>query len=288
MPKLEWTGERLVTSQQESFFVFEHLHRYALAKEISKNKIVLDIACGEGYGSFLISKVASYVYGVDIDEASVTHAKNKYEKANGNICFKNGSTSNIPLEDNSVDVVVSFETIEHHDEHEQMMKEIKRVLKRDGILLISSPDKSYYDQLVSHNPFHIKELSLDEFQQLIKKYFKHCNLYRQRVIAGSLITPFQNNFSGFTTYDGNYSGIESSLKEDGYFNKPYYNLALCSDEQPHVIESASFFSGAKVVTTQNKKNYEKGRKEILNSTSFKLGNRVVTLFSFLRKKKQRG
>src|SRR6266536_3845694 len=103
MNGLEWTGERLVTSVENDYFTFEHLHRYELAREISKDKIVLDIACGEGYGSYLISEAARYVYGVDVDSSSVEHAKNKYGKARQNICFKTGSTSEIPLDNNSVE-----------------------------------------------------------------------------------------------------------------------------------------------------------------------------------------
>lgn len=164
MKELDWTGERLVTTVSDLHGVIEHLHRYALAVEICSNKIVVDIASGEGYGSVLISKVARKVYGVDIDEKSVLHAKNKYEKAGGNLNFLVGSTSNIPVADNSVDVLISFETIEHHDEHEAMMLEVKRVLKEDGLLLISSPEKFIYRERDPDNPYHIKELTFKEFK----------------------------------------------------------------------------------------------------------------------------
>jgi SAM-dependent methyltransferase len=283
--ELKWTGERLVTSLGDYYFTFEHLHRYALAREISKDKIVLDIACGEGYGSFLMSEVASYVYGVDIDDGTIKHAKNKYEETKNNLCYKTGSTNEIPLPDNSVDVAVSFETIEHHDAHEQMMKEIKRVLKADGIFIISSPDKDFYDQIVPNNPFHVKELRLSEFKTLLSNFFKSCRYYQQCFVAGSLIVPIKNKPAGFTTYDGDYVTITNNLNHEQYFNKPYYILAVCSDIPPENIETASFFNGAKAIINERNKYIEKGRKQITKSTSYKLGNWIIGKFYFLRNKR---
>ena len=104
MENLEFTGERLTTSLEMTHGVIEHLHRYALAQKISKDKIVLDIASGEGYGSYLISKGATKVFGVDIDEKSINHAKVKYISSK-NIEFYVGSTDSIPLEEDRKSVV---------------------------------------------------------------------------------------------------------------------------------------------------------------------------------------
>jgi len=111
------TGERLLTGYFDRFTV-EHLHRYALTRRLDHGKDVLDIASGEGYGSNLLASVANTVIGVDIDPMVVRHAKNKYSK--NNLDFLTGSCSSIPLEPDSVDLVVSFETLEHHDQHEEM------------------------------------------------------------------------------------------------------------------------------------------------------------------------
>src|SRR5690349_4921310 len=119
--KKEWTGERLETNIH-SQVTAEHLHRYALAMEYVQDKTVLDIACGEGYGSNLLAQKAKSVVGVDIDKFIVSEAKNKYRKSN--LSFLEGSA---PLDDQSIDVVVSFETLEHTSNHEQFLSEIKRV-----------------------------------------------------------------------------------------------------------------------------------------------------------------
>jgi len=180
-----WTGERLETFIHTRDTI-EHLHRYAIVTNYIKGKIVLDIASGEGYGSNLMSNEASFVYGVDIDERTVQLAKEKYQR--NNLKFSCGSASKIPIEDNSIDVVVSFETIEHHDKHDEMMLEIKRVLKPNGLLILSSPDKLYYsDKRNFKNKFHVKELYKEEFEQLVNKYFNKVQLLSQSYINGNSI-----------------------------------------------------------------------------------------------------
>jgi len=85
-----------------------------------------------------------------------------------------GSCSKIPLLDGTVDLVVSFETIEHHDEHEQMLAEIKRFSKPNGMVIVSSPDKAIYtDKPDYHNRFHVKELYREEFEALFRTRFKN-------------------------------------------------------------------------------------------------------------------
>ncbi len=252
MSEMQWTGERLVTEIVNSQITLEHLHRYALAIQISKDKVVLDIASGEGYGSNLIKNVAIKVYGVDISEEAIQHSKEKYNREN--LEFKIGSTSKIPLGDSSVEVVISFETLEHHDEHNEMMNEIKRVLKPGGILLISSPEKINYSKRNAGNPFHIKELELAEFSTLLKSNFKNVKIYDQRLVYGSIISPHHNSI-GFSFFDGDYNAIENTIQDvdeahnDISHNKPYFNLALASDADLSFIElpDTSFFNGIEVL-----------------------------------------
>ena len=154
---LPWTGEQYVP-QLGGEIELEHLHRYHWAALFSGGKRVLDIACGEGYGSEILARSATQVIGVDVSQA-VVHASSKYSQTN--LEFLVGSCDGIPVSDASVDVVVSFETIEHHDRHQKMMREVKRVLRPDGILIISSPDKYVYSDVSGYkNPFHVREFIL--------------------------------------------------------------------------------------------------------------------------------
>src|ERR1700739_2502119 len=177
---MEFTGERFVP-HLEGNIALEHLHRYSMPREIAKGMDVLDIACGEGYGSAMLAGVARRVFGVDISRDCIDCASIKYRHPN--LEFKVGSCSTIPLESASVDLVVSFEKMEPHDEHELMLAEIKRVLRATGILIISSPDKHEYSVVPAYtNPFHIKELHRSEFEKLIASRFKQIALFGQRII----------------------------------------------------------------------------------------------------------
>ncbi|MFN0188033.1 MAG: class I SAM-dependent methyltransferase [Bacteroidia bacterium] len=262
---LKWTGERLVTSVEDETAT-EHLHRYKIAMAYCKNKAVLDIACGEGYGSLFLASLASSVVGVDIDPISVDFAKKKYKK--NNLEFKVGSCSAIPIESNSIDVVVSFETIEHHNEHEQMMTEIKRVLKPDGLLIISSPDKTYYsDKRNFNNAFHVKELTEDQFKNLLDKNFVNSILSNQRVVYGSLIVPKTNMGAEMHLYKGNYSLMSNFQLE------PLYNFALASDVDLPIV-GPSFFDGHQILKERI--------DQIYNSASFRLGYLLLKPFRMVR------
>src|SRR6185503_1865010 len=133
---MEFTGERYVPGVPGAI-ALEHLQRYVLARELAAGRRVLDIACGEGYGSALLAAGADAVVGVDVDEASVGHAARAYAPL-ANVAFAAGRCEAIPLRSGSIDLVVSFETLEHHDRHHEMLAEIKRVLVPGGLLVLSS------------------------------------------------------------------------------------------------------------------------------------------------------
>lgn len=227
---LEFSGERYVPGVFGNIEL-EHIHRYAMSKDLVSGKAVVDIASGEGYGSFLLSRYAATIVGVDISPEAVLHARRKY-KAN-NLDYRVGSCDNIPLANTSVDVVVSFETIEHHDRHEEMLCEIKRILKPNGVLIISSPEK--YECSVktgSSNPYHVKELYRHEFEDLIKKHFKHHLIYGQRVIFGSSFF-LEKVSSAVVTAD-----IKLPNDTTRGLRNPLFLIAIASDIPPSVISSS--------------------------------------------------
>ena len=152
--ELPWTGERLVPTCRGQI-LYEHLHRYAVAVTLAHGKRVLDIACGEGYGSNLLAAAGAEVIGIDIAPDVIAHAKRAYPRQN--LIFREGSCLNIPMDDKSIDLVVSFETIEHVWDEQQVtfLREIERVLKPEGLLLMSTPNKLLYSDQPNHkNPFH--------------------------------------------------------------------------------------------------------------------------------------
>ena len=270
----DWKGERLPVEQYNSVTA-EHLHRYAMAVEIVKNKRVLDIASGEGYGSNILSSVASNVTGVDISDDAINHAKKKYDNK-PNLSFIKGSLQNIPLPDNSIDVVVSFESIEHDTEHDIIMTELKRVLKADGILIMSTPDKYQYRDLPGYkNPFHVKELYQDEFKALISKYFSCTVFFSQRYYAGSLIVPMSDSDKSFKMFTGDYSSV---MAYDA-ITEPMFIVTIASDFAIDYF-TTSFFN----LTEKIEGNYNKNYNRLLHSKSYKLGNFFISKLAFLRDK----
>lgn len=266
-----WTGERLETFIYNRDSI-EHLHRYAIANNYIEGKIVLDIASGEGYGSNIMSKNASFVYGVDIDNKTVEEAKLKYKREN--LKFLTGSTSKIPLGDNSIDVVVSFETIEHHDKHEEMMVEVKRVLKSNGLLIISTPDKLYYsDKRNFNNQFHIKELYKQEFVDLISKNFSKIQLLAQKYYNGNSVIQDEKVNNGLQFFSGNYTEIMEVDIDSLYL------VAIASD---NVFEeqSTTVFDGGQIINADCKNQIN----QIYSSNSYKLGHLMLFPFKFLKRK----
>ncbi len=231
---LQFTGERYVPGEAQGDIELEHQHRYLLARELVAGKAVLDIASGEGYGSFLLASAAAKVTGVDISQQAVEHAQIKY--AAENLTFCQGSCADIPLTDVSVDVVVSFETIEHHAEHEAMMTEIKRVLRPDGFLVISCPDKYEYSEKQNYqNESHVKALYREEFRNLLKKYFKNHCIYGQRVVYGSLVLSEEG--SGDI---GSYDISDKDLNVISGTPQAVYLIAVASDKEIPRLKSGIF------------------------------------------------
>jgi ubiquinone/menaquinone biosynthesis C-methylase UbiE/glycosyltransferase involved in cell wall biosynthesis len=225
--QLPWTGERYLP-QITGEIQLEHVHRYLVAREYAKDKDVLDIACGEGFGSAILANAARSVIGVDIAADAVKHASIRYRL--DNVQFQQGSCAAIPLDSDSIDLVVSFETIEHHDAHKAMMAEIKRVLRPGGLVIISSPDKKEYSILPNYrNPFHVRELFKEEFEDLLRAYFKNLALLSQRIVYGSGILP-EAGAVGVIDYD---------IKNTNYPNRglarPRYLIALASDKALPVL-----------------------------------------------------
>lgn len=179
---MKFTGERFIVGQAVGDIVVEHVQRYQAAARLVQGKTVLDAACGEGYGSFILAESAAWVTGIDISEQAVAYAAQKYQR--GNLQYQRASIAALPVADHSVDVVVSFETIEHVNAELQraFLQEIKRVLKPDGLLFMSSPDKHVYSELRNfNNVYHVHEMYTDEFKKLLGGYFSHAAFFRQGI-----------------------------------------------------------------------------------------------------------
>ena len=183
---LPFTGERFTPECVREIW-YEHWHRYAFARRLIQGKRVLDCACGEGYGSALLCDGAAEVVGVDIDEASIAHARERYG-ARANLRYEKADATALDFPDASFDVVVCFETLEHVEKQAEMLAGFARVLTDDGILIVSSPDKHQYSEVAGFkNEFHVRELYRDELLELLKPHFPAVRLYGQKLVFNSAI-----------------------------------------------------------------------------------------------------
>ncbi|MBB6252923.1 glycosyltransferase [Nitrospirillum iridis] len=201
---MEFTGERYVSGLVGDI-QHEHYHRYLFALSFCAGKDVLDVASGEGYGSSVLGQVARTVIGVDIDQQSVDFANLNY--LTERVSYRQGDAAALPIGDQSVDVVVSFETLEHFTAQEAFLAEVSRVLRPDGVLVISSPNRDVYtDQHDHHNPFHFRELNRQELLDLLGSVFPQVALFEQRSLWGSVILAEEGmaptQVEGFETRDG--------------------------------------------------------------------------------------
>jgi len=182
-PSLEFTGERF-TPECVREMAYEHWHRYAWAAGLVDGLEVLDAACGEGYGSSLLAARAAAVVGLDIGADAVAHARERYP--HGNLQFDHGDATQLPYADRCFDAVVSFETLEHLEAQETLLAEFRRVLRPDGFLIISSPDrKTYSDETGYNNPYHVRELYRGELEALLSSVFPSYRLYGQKLMFAS-------------------------------------------------------------------------------------------------------
>ena len=176
-PVLEDTGERMLPEKAGAAPFWEHIYRYRFAIRFVRGRRVLDVACGEGYGAAALARAgAARVIGIDLSEEACEHARQKY-----GVDARSGDAHRIPLPDRSVDVIVSFETIEHLNTPAAFLDECVRLLAPGGTLVISTPNREAFHEAAIANPFHCSEMTQAEFVSLLGPRFKSWQWYTQRL-----------------------------------------------------------------------------------------------------------
>ncbi|MCZ2149322.1 MAG: methyltransferase domain-containing protein [Bryobacterales bacterium] len=186
----EFTGERVVPGQVEPDLWNEHFARYSFASRLARQKRVLDIACGAGYGSAELAAVARTVTGIDISSEAITYAKEHYHLPN--LTFECSPADAIPHIDQSYDLVVAFEVIEHLESARALLSEARRLLAPGGQFIVSTPNKLYYTEtrrLSGPNPFHVHEFEFEEFRVLLAEFFPYVSLFLQNHISSIVFQP---------------------------------------------------------------------------------------------------
>lgn len=195
--------ERLHFGSNERYVAIEaavHLARYSMARPVAAGKRVLDIACGEGYGAYALATRwnATHVTALDIAPEAIASAKHNFSA--DNIKFDVASAYDLSkiFPENSFDLIVSFETIEHLEDPELFLREIKKVAAPDATIIISCPnDPRHYEEGDKGNPFHMRTFTSSEFFGL----------------ADSILGPARKRFIGTpVTGFGNYAVDTEGLR----------------------------------------------------------------------------
>ena len=151
-----------------------HLARYNFAQRFVAEKQVADIACGTGYGcSLLAAGGADRVFGIDICPEAIQYAESKH--AADAIDYRCCSGTDTGIQDESVDLVVSFETIEHVEDNLKLLAEFNRILRKGGRLICSTPNQWPIDVAIHH----VREYDRNSFEAALTRYFSIESMYNQ-------------------------------------------------------------------------------------------------------------
>lgn len=246
-----------------------HLNRYFLAKFCCNGKVVLDVACGEGYGSYLLSKWgAKEVIGIDVSVKAISKANRMFKLDNINFEISNAEKmTNLP--NSFFDLIVSFETIEHLQNPKKFLNEILRVAKRNAIIIITCPnDYFYYPNGTSNNKYHLKKYNFKEFKDFTKQVLGNNVEYLLGVYASGYINTKakKNQLKQNQEYMLNFSNIDTLAvppDTDITENNSCYYIGIWNSKVSHSAVIYPY-SHNEMMNLQNK--YIKEIKSLQNQT----------------------
>jgi len=225
MPDVEIpdSGERMIPGFHHEGVVYaEHIVRYLFAAQFVRDKQVLDVASGVGYGADLLrSAGATRVVALDRSPEAIRYGKKRHSKFRP--AYVLGDVESLPVRSAQFDVVVSFETIEHVLDYRRFLAEVKRSLHHDGLFIVSTPNKGVY---VEGNPFHTKEFAFDEFEEALAGHFRYVKTFSQDDwIASAIFSP-----EVMEGADRPIAGQPSLFKAIGKSpSQTLYMVSLCSE-----------------------------------------------------------
>lgn len=251
MPTEErFKGANIVDAGRLSPYWGEHAARYVFALPFVEGKSVLDIACGTGYGLALLKATARHVTGVDVDVKAAVEAMAECDTRAAVLL---GDGLRLPFADESFDAVTSFETLEHLHERGRFLAELKRVLKSDGRLILSTPNANYTAPVNGKpsNPFHIFEYKPDELRAELAAHFTVDKFLGQTLNDRISIPPFQDAQSRLAKDVGTQTKLFGwkilnkmpfSLREtvsEAIWKKPFYPTEKDYDFSAETVEQAA-------------------------------------------------
>jgi SAM-dependent methyltransferase len=154
-----------------------HTRAYKRAAELAKGKSVLDIGCNTGYGTNILASGASFTAGIDVSERAILKARSNYSVSG--IRFEVTDGSRIPFEDDSFDVVTSFQVIEHLVDCDAFISEAKRVLAPGGVVIFTTPNACIRldEGMKPSYEFHVREYRPSELESELQRFFSSVEIF---------------------------------------------------------------------------------------------------------------
>jgi SAM-dependent methyltransferase len=165
---LPLTGERTVPGVlAENYWFRRHEAAYLFAAPLVAGRTVLEVGCGEGYGTALLAESAARIVGVDYDALTTAHATRTYQGAH----FVRANLAALPVRSRHVEVLATLQVIEHVWNHAEFVRECLRVLRPGGLLLVTTPNRLTFSPGLDEpvNPFHTKEFTAAELTSLLTR-----------------------------------------------------------------------------------------------------------------------
>ncbi|AOH84396.1 hypothetical protein AWL63_10885 [Sphingomonas panacis] len=212
----------------------ENVHRYALCLDYVEGKRVLDLASGAGHGTALLAQRAASVVGVDIDPQVIRAAQKRFPLPN--VEFLAGDGLDLSFDNASFDVVVANEMIEYVSDPNRLLKEVRRILRPGGILLLSALNKLIHNRYKPVDHSYLSAMDIPEFSRLLGRHFDHVGMVGMRmalVSVGFRMAHAQDrdNLPSAETYLGDFrdAAVPAVAADELWLHEPEYVLALCSD-----------------------------------------------------------
>lgn len=184
-------SEERLQPERTSHWWGEHRSRYRFAAPHAVGGTVLDVACGPGYGSqMLLDAGAALVVAADVSMEAVGETRVLLGRDHrAAVCVTDGAR--LPFRSGTIDLVASFETLEHVERHGEFLDEVRRVLAPTGVLMLSTPNALVTKPVAGkpQNPFHVREFEPDELGSLLKERFSTVTILGQRLPPGYRFTP---------------------------------------------------------------------------------------------------
>jgi SAM-dependent methyltransferase len=167
-----------------------HEARYRFALQYVGGDMLLDAACGTGYGMPILLSAVPYAIGIDIDRGALQSAKTEVDGGNGALLLADGC--HLPFANDTFTAITSFETIEHLEDRSAFVSELARVLAPGGVCLVSTPNAHYTrpHNGKPRNPYHCYEYTPAEFTELLDAHFSSTELIAQRLNRKFRVSPF--------------------------------------------------------------------------------------------------